>query len=55
MGELIEDSGAVARLNRRYFDRLPSEELVQIRHNLNAVLENRGLEVGRCFGRNRRS
>ncbi len=35
-------AAAVARLNRHYFDRLASEELVQIRHNLNAVLENRG-------------
>ncbi len=42
MGELIENSGAVARLNPRYFGRLPSEELVQIRRNLNSVLENRG-------------
>jgi RecB family exonuclease len=43
MGEL--STGAPDRLNARYFDRLPSEELVQIEHNLKTVLEERGFPV----------
>ncbi len=45
MGELIENSRAVALLSRRYFNLLASEELVKIRHNLDAVLEDRGSEL----------
>ncbi|MCE5311025.1 MAG: PD-(D/E)XK nuclease family protein [Acidobacteriales bacterium] len=40
MGELDEVlSSTVCRLNPQFFDRLHSEELFQIRHNLDAVLE----------------
>ena len=39
-------SSTVCRLNPKFFDRLQSEELVQIRHNLDAVLENRGQPMG---------
>ena len=45
MGDWIEGSGAAYRFNSAYFGHLPSEDLVQIRHNLNSVLEDRGYET----------
>ena len=50
MGGLSEVvSSTVSRLNLKFFERLGCEELIQIRHNLNAVLEDRGPQLG-LFG-----
>ena len=45
MDNLIEGTGAAQRLDPNYFGHLPSEDLVQIRHNLEAVLEDRGYQT----------
>lgn len=42
MPSWIEGEEAAHRLSPMYFDHLASEDLVQIRHNLNSVLEDRG-------------
>lgn len=50
MGGLSEvASSTVCRLSMGYFGGLRSEELIQIRHNLDTVLEDRGQQLG-LFG-----